>query len=178
MKLDGQSLLAYAGYLLWLCAGLFDFLCHRRTDLPRTSGVAESSLHLVQLALIGAAVVFGLLFETGRTVAAVLLALVAAHAVVGYMDTRVAFRRRTLLPVEQHLHSVLDMAPIIALAWLVAATWPAAVSGGWDLAVREPALDLSLWVAVLLPALMLCCWPAVLEFRAAWARRTEVRHGG
>jgi hypothetical protein len=62
--------------------------------------------------------------------------------------------------------------------WLVATTWPEAITGGWDLAAREPALDVSLWVAVLLPALLLCCWPAALEFRAAWRMRAEARHEG
>ena len=47
--MDTHALLAYCGYLLWLLAGTGDFACHRRTDLPRTSGVAESFAHLLQL---------------------------------------------------------------------------------------------------------------------------------
>jgi hypothetical protein len=123
-----EAWLAYGGYLAWLAVGLCDFLVHRRTDLPHTSGVAESTTHLLQLALLGLAVMAGMGFEVGRMVALLLLALVVAHAAVGYWDSRIAFdRARVVLPVEQHLHSVLDMAPPIALAWLLATTWPAAM---------------------------------------------------
>jgi hypothetical protein len=161
--------LAYCGYLLWLTAGLGDFLCHRRTDLPHTSGIAESATHLIQLALLGAAVVLGLTFRMGPFVGLQMLALVLAHAAVGYLDTRVAFKRgRVLLPVEQHIHSVLDMAPIIGFAWLVISTWPAAIGGEWPLQARRPALPVTVWAAALIPPALLCVAPALAEFRAAW----------
>ena len=166
--------LAYAAYLLWLLAGLGDFVRHWRTDLPHTSGLAESAAHLVQLALLGMAVTLGLAFEMGRTLAWLLLLLVSLHAIVGYLDARIAFtRHRVVSPVEQHLHSVLDMAPIIAFAWLLASTWPMASGDGWRLEWRRPALPLAIWAAALVPALVLTVVPAVLEFRASWkaARR-------
>lgn len=171
-----ESWLAYGGYLLWLVAGLGDFLCHRRTDLPHTSGVAESASHLIQLALLALAIVIGLAFEMGRAIALLLCVLVIVHAAVGYWDTRVAFkRRRVVAPLEQHIHSVLDMAPWISLAWVLVTTWPAAAGDGWGLALRRPALPLALWLAVLLPAGVLSVVPALLEFNAAWKARHEPR---
>jgi len=166
------ALLAYLAYLAWLAAGFGDFMCHRRTDLPHTSGLTESSLHLVQLALIGGGAVSMLAFEAGRAPALLLLALVLAHAVAGYLDTRSAFPKRVILPVEQHVHSVLDMAPPIALFLWLAVHWQAVQAGG-GFSLRQPALPLGIWGAVLLPAALLCLLPAVLEFRAAWA----CRHG-
>lgn len=161
--------LAYCGYLVWLAAGLGDFIRHWRTDLPHTSGTAESATHLVQLGLLGAAIVVGLVFEMGPAVALAMLGLVIAHAVVGYLDTRIAFgRRRVVSPAEQHLHSALDMAPIAGFAWLLASTWPAAVEAGWPLQLRQPGLSVMFWLAVLVPATVLCVVPALLEFRAAW----------
>ena len=161
--------LAYCGYLIWLSDGLCDFVCHWRTDLPYTSGVPESATHLIQLVLLGLAVVLGVAFDVGSLLAVSLLALVAMHAVVGYVDTRIAFRRqRVILPVEQHIHSVLDMAPIIAFAWLLISTWPAATNGDWSLHARQPAASFGVWLAVLTPPAVLCIVPALLEFRAAW----------
>lgn len=165
-------MLAYGAWLLWLLAGLGDFLCHRHTDLPRTSGLAESGLHLLQLVLIGGGVVAALALEPSGPLAVALGIAVAAHAVFGYLDTKSAFPRRTILPVEQHIHSVLDMAPPIAFSLWLAAHW-AVVQDGGALALRQPALPVSLWVAVLAPAVLLCGLPAVLEFRAAWACRRE-----
>lgn len=161
--------LAYAGYLGWLGAGALDFACHRRTDLPHTSGLGESSLHLLQLALCGSAIAIGMAFATGRTVALVLTVLVLAHAVVGYRDTRWAYPRRAIRPFEQHVHSVLDMAPPIALGLVIASAWP--LDAGWALDVRDPPLTWWTWALVLGPAAALCGLPALLEFRAAWRAR-------
>ena len=164
--------LAYCGYLIWLSAGFADFVCHRRTDLPFTSGVAESTTHLLELALLALGVVLVLAFDVGRSILLVILVLVIAHAVVGYVDTRTAFaRRRVVLPVEQHIHSVLDMAPIIAFAWIVITTWPAATSASWQLEPRRPALSMGIWLAVVAPPALLCVVPAMLEFRMAWRAR-------
>lgn len=164
--------LAYCGYLIWLTVGLGDFIAHWRTDLPHTSGVPESATHLIQLGLLGMAVVGALAFEVGRSSVLLMLVLVIAHAVVGYIDTRIAFRcRRVLFPIEQHIHSVLDMAPIIAFAWWVISTWPAATNPGWQLDPRQPALPVAIWLAAIVPAVLLCGVPAVMEFRAAWTAR-------
>lgn len=163
--------LAWIGYLAWLSAGLGDFLAHWRTDLPHTSGVPESATHLLQLALLAAAVIVGLAFEVGPASAATMGALVVAHAIVGYIDTRIAFaRHRVVSPIEQHIHSVLDMAPPIAFAWLLITTWPAAVGEG-TLALRDPALPIVVWMAFLVPPVLLCVVPALIEFRAAWRVR-------
>ncbi len=175
---DGMTVLqaiAYAAYLAWLLAGLLDFACHRRANLPHTSGLAESVLHMVQLGLIGAGGVLGLAFAPGRALLAVLLAIVLVHAVVGYLDTRTAFGRRTLSPAEQHIHSVLDMAPWIAFACWVASGWPAIAAGGWHVQARTPAIEAGWWAALLLPALLLCGVPAVSELRASLRARRAAR---
>lgn len=164
-----ESWLAYCGYLIWLLAGLGDFICHRRTDLPHTSGVAESWTHLLQLTTLGGAIMIGLAFDMSAAIALAMCALVAAHAGIGYWDTRIAFRRRrVLLPIEQHIHSVLDMAPIVALGWVLARSWPS-VAGDWQIALRVSAMPNGVWIAVLFPAVMLCVAPALMEFRAAYA---------
>jgi hypothetical protein len=171
--------LAYIAYLAWLGCGLCDFIAHWHTDLPHTSGLAESTAHLLQLVLLGAAVVLGLGFEVGRGSALLLLALVVAHAVVGYVDTRIAFAApRVVSPFEQHVHSVLDMAPVVALGWLLAATWPAAVAGDWGLQPRRPVPVAMAWIAVLAPPLLLCVLPALIEFRSAWRARGSISSPG
>jgi hypothetical protein len=166
-----EAWLVYCGYLTWLLAGLGDFLCHRRTDLPHTSGVAESAMHLLQLGIVGSGLTLGLVFSPGRTLLLVLGACVVVHAVVGFLDTRIAFRRRrVVLPIEQHLHSVLDIAPIAALAWFATQAWPGLADGDWGVRLRSPAAPFQAWVAVYLPAAVLCVMPALMEFVAAFRR--------
>lgn len=168
--------LAYAGLLVWLFAGMLDFGFHRRTDLPHTSGLGESTLHLLQLGLVGGAIMLAMLFEIDVLVIAAMALLVLVHAFVGYADTRHAFRYRSILPMEQHIHSVLDMAPWIGLGLVVAVTWPAAISADFPLNLRRPALPIPVWLLVLVPAALLCGLPALLEWRAAWRARREPRH--
>jgi len=156
---------AYIGYLLWLLAGCLDFACHRRTQLPQTSGLRESALHLAQLALLGIAVVCALALSIGPAVFAALVVLVAAHAVLGYLDTRQAYGRRDIRPFEQHLHSVLDLAPVAALWWTFSWGYRAEAPLAW----RDPPAPTTVWIAVIAPALLLCVAPALFEFRAALA---------
>src|SRR4051812_46782566 len=46
-------LLGFVVLPVWIAAGFADYLCHRATQISRTSGVAESILHLAQFALVG-----------------------------------------------------------------------------------------------------------------------------
>lgn len=160
---------AYAGYLGWLVAGFLDFAQHRRTDLPHTSGLRESTMHAVQLGLLGAGVLAWLAFAPGLGLLLSLALLALVHAVAGYVDTLAAFGRRTITPLEQHLHSVLDMAPWIALGTVVLAQGGDARAAGWALRLA-PAWP-GLWLALLLPPLLLCVLPWLHEFRAALRAR-------
>jgi hypothetical protein len=168
-----SALPALAGYLAWLAAGCADFACHRRTDLAHTSGLRESTLHLVQLTLIGAAIGLGLLFAPSFALLLAMLVLVLVHAVVGYVDTRTAYGCREIRPIEQHVHSILDMAPWIALAWIALVTWDEAMGRGWTLSLRDPLPDAAIWSVILVPAALACGWPALAEWRRALAARRE-----
>ncbi|BDU16399.1 hypothetical protein [Lysobacter auxotrophicus] len=158
---------ALALYWLWTIAGCLDFACHRATNLPATSGIAESRLHLVQLALCGGGAVLWLVLAPTAGLALLVGFIVVVHAWAGYRDTRAAFLAgRTISPIEQHIHSVLDVAPWIALAATAWLAWRAPQTQ-WGLTLRETQLSIGIWAAVLLPALVLCVAPALMEFRDA-----------
>ena len=154
-------------FVLWLMAGALDFHFHRRTDIAHTSGLRESVLHGLQLALIGAGVLAWLAFAPTWGLAAVLGVLVMAHAAVGYLDTASADRRRRISPAEQHVHSILDMAPWIFLIWIL---WRSQAQ--WAL-VWQPA-PASVWAASVLSAALVVGAPWLYELtlclRAAKAR--------
>lgn len=165
--------LAVVGYGTWLLAGLTDFLLHRHEDLAHTSGVAESSLHLLQLLLVGAGVLLWLYLQPSQALLITWTLLAIAHAIVGFLDTRVAFPLRRIGPAEQHVHSVLDMAPWIAVACLWWAYGRQDVAAA--IALRDPLPSPTRQLAVLLPAALLTCLPALFEFIHAWRVRAVRR---
>lgn len=155
-----MDLLIYAGYLLWLAAGFGDFALHRRSDLPHTSGLAESRMHLAQLAVIGVAVLGWWAMAPGLGAWLLCASLAVAHAVLGYRDTRSAYGRRDIIPLEQHVHSVLDMAPWIFLGVYASQLETAALQPQWR--PRTPAV-LAMLVLPSLPLALV----ALGEFRDA-----------
>lgn len=161
---------AYVFYLIWLTAGFTDFRLHRASDLAHTSGLRESRLHGVQLAVIGIGVLLWCAFTLTGVVMLILLAIAVLHACLGYADTRSAYGVRPIVPAEQHVHSILDLAPWIFLAW---SAWHASSLWSIEWAPRPP----SVWVALLLPPIPLVILPWLIEYAAAGrvARMTPVR---
>lgn len=154
----------HALYLVWLGAGTFDFWLHRASGIESTSGLRESTLHLAQIAVLGLATILWLSFRSSPAFFAMLLALVLLHAVAGYWDTRVAYPKRAIRPLEQHVHSILDIAPWIAAG---AIYWAMPSEPYGPLLTLEPKPP-ALWLFALMPALLLTGLPAVYEFWRCW----------
>lgn len=153
-------------YGIWLLAGALDFHFHRRTDIAHTSSLRESVLHGVQLCLIGCGTLAWLLLAHTLSLAAGLGAVVVAHAIAGYLDTLSADGVRRISPAEQHVHSILDVAPWLFLAWVF---WQAAPE--WALQLAPQPVHVWLWI--LTPALLLTGAPWVYELlRCLHARRS------
>ncbi len=163
-------------YLLWLLAGTGDFILHRRSAIEVTSGLRESSLHLVQIGLLGTGTLLWLLFAATPALWLVLLAIVYLHALAGYWDTRAAFPVRTIVPLEQHVHSILDIGPWVALGaigWPLLSATPAPSDEGVSLG--PDSATTGTWMFALIPALLLTVLPALLEFRRCWRSRHRAR---
>jgi hypothetical protein len=156
-------------YLLWLTAGAMDFLLHRASSIESTSGLKESTLHLVQLAILGIATVLWLCFRASPSLLAILLVLVCLHAITGYWDTRVAYPTRAIRPLEQHVHSILDIAPWIAAG----AVYWSIPNGHMERALTFEPAPFGVWLFAIAPALLLTVLPAALEFRRCLAYRAR-----
>ena len=156
--------LAYILYLVWLGFGCMDFAIHRRTALALTSGLRESALHGFQLLVAGVGVLLWVASDSSWTVVALLGCLAAVHAAAAYADTVVAVQKRRVTPLEQHVHSVLDIAPWAFAgytAWTAEPTWTLT----W---ASQPVW---IWAALVLPTLPTVLLPWMAEFRAAWLAR-------
>ena len=119
-----QLILLYFIVPAWLLAGFADWVCHRRSHIESTSGVAESSLHLLLLAEMGIPLLGAIYLEVNALVLTALIAGVVAHEITTWIDLRVANRSREVGVVEQMVHSVLEATPMMVLLLLASAHWP------------------------------------------------------
>jgi hypothetical protein len=157
---------------LWLAAGIADWLCHRRARIERT-GSTESALHLLMLAEAAVPVVAGLLLEITSPVLLLMWAAVAAHAATALWDVSYAVKRREVTPIEQHVHSYLEMVPLMAASFVAVLHWPElrALFGigrrgpDWSIRRKRTPLPVGLVATLLACMLALEVAPYIEEFR-------------
>ena len=119
-----QALLQYFVVPIWVLAGLADWLCHRRACIEATAGPKESMLHLLLFAELGLPLLLVLFFEVNALLFAVMILAWVVHEATTWWDLSYAVSRRTVGPVEQQVHSVLEMAPLMAVLLLAVLHWP------------------------------------------------------
>jgi hypothetical protein len=137
-----SALLIWGIYPAWLLAGAGDYLCHRQTDIERSSGATESWLHMLQFACLAVAFAGAVLLQISASVFVVMVALVLAHSVLSYIDVRYTEGRRHIFPVEQTVHGFMDVLPLVAVALLGVQHWQEIRTGSMTLALH-PAVDLN-----------------------------------
>jgi hypothetical protein len=118
--LGATVILGFVVVPVWLAAGLADYVCHRAARIERSSGVRESLMHLVQFALVGVPLAAALFLRIDAGMLLVFAAFVLLHHAVAYVDVRYANATRPVHPVEQMIHSFLELLPIAAVLLAVA----------------------------------------------------------
>ncbi|WP_051974879.1 hypothetical protein [Cupriavidus necator] len=118
-----RLVLMYGLVPLWLLAGLADWLCHRATHIERNAGPTESLLHMLMLAEVGLPMLMVLFLEVNALVIGIVLAALVIHEPTAWWDVQYASKRRHIAPVEQHMHSLLEVLPLTAASYLVVMYW-------------------------------------------------------
>jgi hypothetical protein len=138
---------------LWLLAGLGDWLCHRRSQIQHTTGARESALHLLLYLLIALPIVLALFLAIDAMLLVFMAACVLAHMAVSLWDTSFAQPRRYISPLEQQIHSYLEMLPLFALALTVVLHWDTVLHPAWRWSIRLQPLPKAWTLGVLLALL-------------------------
>ena len=118
------AVLLYFVLPLWLVAGFADYLCHRASNIATTSGAKESILHLAQLGEMGIGVLAALFFEINALVFLVMIVCFLLHEATALWDVSYASNTREVTAIEQHVHSFLEMMPLMGLALIAVLNWP------------------------------------------------------
>jgi hypothetical protein len=108
---------------LWIAAGLADYLLHRRTLIEYTSGTKESLLHAVQLTEAGVPVLLGVLLDVNALVILIMLVALALHEATAFYDVRYTAQHRYISPWEQHVHSFLELLPLMGVSVVSLLHW-------------------------------------------------------
>jgi hypothetical protein len=178
-----QALLLYFIMPLWFLAGLADWLCHRSTDIEHTTGPKESLLHLLMFAEVAVPLLACLFLEINASIFLLMILGFVAHEATALWDVSYAAPRRYVSPIEQHVHSFLELIPLLAGVIVAVRHWGQllAVFGlgtetaRFEITLKDDPLPIMYIVLMLSAALFLELLPFLEELwrglRAAGVRR-------
>lgn len=118
-----QSYLMYFLVPLWLAAGVADWICHRVGRIEFSSGWRESLFHLLMLVEMGIPALAALFLEINALVLFIALVAFVVHELTVLWDVSYAQSRRRIAPIEQLVHSLLEIIPLMALSCMAFLHW-------------------------------------------------------
>jgi hypothetical protein len=142
-SVPAETMLLYVVLPLWLSAGFADYLCHRASRIELTSGYKESLLHLLMLAEVAIPLLAAIFFEINALVIATMIAGFILHQLTALWDTTFASHKRRITPIEQHIHSFLELMPLTAMLIVVIMNWSQFLSL-WGLGAESARYELVL----------------------------------
>ncbi|WP_343715783.1 hypothetical protein [Inquilinus sp.] len=175
---------------LWFVAGFADWLCHRATKIEATAGAKESLIHLLMFGEIAVPLLAALFLEINALIIALMIVAFLAHEATALWDVSYAVTRREVTPFEQHVHSFLEMLPLMGAAFVAVLHWPqflALFGAGpeparFDLTWKQQPLPVAYIATVLAAALLFELLPYLEELwrglRAARGRLVPARRIG
>jgi hypothetical protein len=108
---------------LWMAAGFTDYVLHKRTHIEENAGTKESILHALQLGEAGIPVLLALLLEINALVFLVMVVAFVLHELTALWDVSYASAHRYVGPLEQHVHSFMEVLPLMALSFVTILYW-------------------------------------------------------
>jgi hypothetical protein len=81
-------------------------------------------MHLLMLSEAAIPALAGLFLEITSPVIALMIASVLLHDMTALWDVSYAVTLREVKPIEQHVHSFLEMVPLMAVAFVCVLHWP------------------------------------------------------
>jgi hypothetical protein len=143
-----ETVLLYFVLPLWLLAGFADYLCHRASRIESTSGYKESLLHLLMLTEVAIPLLAAIFFEINALVIATMIVGFVVHQLTALWDTTFASHKRHVSPIEQQVHSFLELMPLTAMLIVIILNWSqflslwglGSVAGRYELVLKRDPL--------------------------------------
>ncbi|MBZ9917181.1 diguanylate cyclase [Mesorhizobium sp. BR1-1-12] len=145
---------------VWLAAGFADWICHRASHIESTTGAKESLIHLLMFAEVGIPLLAAMFLDVNALIILIMIVTFFVHEATAMWDVSYATTARTVTPIEQHVHSFLEMIPLMGLVSVISLHW------GQFLALfgagTETARFELVWKSQQLPVTYIACVMAVI----------------
>jgi hypothetical protein len=135
-----RNFVLYFAMPLWMVMGFADYLCHRATQIERTSGLKESLLHALMLVEMGIPVVLCLYFEVTALILIAMIATFFIHEATALADIAYAQDKRAIWLIETHIHSYLGVLPFMMGSFVICLNWDQFLSL-WGLGSEPPVFE-------------------------------------
>jgi hypothetical protein len=176
-----EAILLYFVLPLWLSAGIADYLCHRASRIELTSGYRESLLHLLMLAEVAIPLLAAIFFEINALIIAIIIIGLILHQLTALWDTAFASQLRRITPIEQHVHSFLELLPLTAALIVIVLHWSQFLSlwglgsetARFDIALKREPLPWTYVTVFLFASALLEVLPFLEEFVRGWRARKQ-----
>ena len=157
---------------LWLLAGCADWLCHRASHIERTTGAKESLLHLLMFSELGLPLLAAIFLQINAGIIAIMIIAFFMHEATALWDVSYAVTAREVTPLEQHVHSFLEMIPLMAILFVVSRHWDqflalfgfGAEDARFGLAWKDPALPATYVFSIMTVIFLFELIPYIEEF--------------
>jgi hypothetical protein len=164
---------------LWLAAGFADYLCHRASSIELTTGYKESLIHLLMFSEVAVPLLAAIFFEINALVIALMIAGFIAHQLTALWDVSFATAKRYVSPIEQQIHSLLEVLPLAGVLIVIILNWPQFLSlwglGGetarFRIALKADPLPWTYVVVFLSAVLVFEVLPYLEELVRGWRSR-------
>jgi hypothetical protein len=141
---------------VWVGAGLADWWCHRRSGIEHSAGLPENTFHFLMFSQMALGAVLVAMLEINLLVLTLLAVLFLMHELTTYAELRYATPVRPIAPLEQMIHSFLEVLPLLVLILLagdvLVRNTPARTS--WAMQIRDGLTLFPLCVAALAVVLL------------------------
>lgn len=132
----------YAILPLWLVAGFADWLCHRHAHIENDHGCQGIVIHLLMFAEVGLPLLAGIFLKVNALVLGLMVVCFFLHEATALWDMSYAVTAGDVSPIEQHVHSFLEMIPLMAILLLASMHWRQFLAL-WGLGRRWPVFRCS-----------------------------------
>ena len=112
---SAQLALMYFVIPMWVAAGFVDWVFHKKSDIEHTAGIKESLIHLLMFAEVGIPLLAALFLDINAIIIGLMIGAFFIHEATALWDVNYAVSKRWVSPWEQHVHSFLEMLPLLAI---------------------------------------------------------------